>query len=373
MASFYDKGDVGPNTDPEPRQGDGQFDDQHFIDTLFDGLEDDQYNQREPGLGGEFDGNDPSIWSHTGQAEEPDEQGSATPPVLSSEGAEMLKEIREAELLALRGIHLPTISVPWGVDPATGEILTPDDSIATFQESVAELEAIMAEVVNADLPQEPVADLVDLPAELIAEIAAQLVAPEGVVESPVDDVADVAHQSALSVIVSDILRYIEAVEQYNAETEPWWADNRKLKRFLGIAWDGFLSDTGELNMSAFSINNPTWMSPDTKWDQNVPWWMKFESAFAPASYQWFTGEYGMSMEERFGEGRTNRQVGEDLAFAAAIDSDEDLFALDDPLSDTIFSALADFSDQFGGSMAQISDIAAFNIDEPTGEWDDGLI
>lgn len=369
MASWYDKGDVGPDTDPNPLQGDGQLDDQHFLDTLFDGLEDDQFNQREPGLGTEFAGDDPSIWSIEGQAEEPERWTVTNPAVLSSEGAEMLKEIRENELLALRGIHIPMMEVPPGVDPATGEILFDDDAIPSFKESVAELEAIMAEVMNADQPEEPVGTLADIPVELIAEIAAEL--EEGVVEQAVDVDPNVSSLSAIEVIVSDIFRFYDAAE--TDETEAWWQDPAKLKAFLGISWNGFLNEEGGFNRQGFTINNPAWMSPDTKWDNpskenDVQWWMEFRNVLPPPTYNWFSGEFGTSLRERLGFDDTGDAS--NAEFAAAIDSEEDIW--EDPLSDSIYSALMAFSEDF---IQAPTDLVEFQIvdDLSTGEWDEGLL
>lgn len=384
MASWYDKGDVGPDTDPNPLQGDGQLDDQHFLDTLFDGLEDDQFNQREPGLGTEYAGDDPSIWSIEGQAEEPEQWTVTNPAVLSSEGAEMLKGIREHNLLALRGIHIPQMDVPPGVDPATGEILFDDDAIPSFKESVAELEAILAEVQNADQPEEPVGTLADIPPELILQVMAEMEAAQGVVEQAVDTDANVASiNPVLNAILTRADNIFSWLEDNWTGDKDWWRDEAKLKAFLGVRWDGFLNDDGGPSRQAFSITNPNWMSPEIKWDRNMPWWLQFESALPAPTYQWFTGDYGVSLSERLsGRGWTNLKVANDTgqnidntesdaAFIIAIDSEEDTMD-EDPLSDSIYSALIAFSDEF---ITAPTDIIEFQIvdDTSTGAWDEGLL
>ena len=152
MANFYDIGDVGPDTDPTPEQGDGGFDDLHEQDAFWDGLLDDADNQREPGVGEAYNGEDPSEWSTQGDAEEPDVQEDAVPPTFIQEWAE--QENRQLALLRLRGIHIP--DVRGDVDPDTGEILTQDtDPILTWEESVAELQQVFTPIFNAEEPSTP--------------------------------------------------------------------------------------------------------------------------------------------------------------------------------------------------------------------------
>jgi hypothetical protein len=64
--------DPGPQTDPMPDAGDG------WEEAVF---EDDAANYREPGRGGAFSGEDPSVWDGEGDPDEPEYQGSDVPPV----------------------------------------------------------------------------------------------------------------------------------------------------------------------------------------------------------------------------------------------------------------------------------------------------
>lgn len=269
MASFYDKGDVGPDTDPDPTQGDGPMDNLHVLDNIQDNLVDDEMNQREPGLGGEFNGDDPSIWHTTGQAEEPTAWTDSTPPVLSIEAQELYDQ-----LIAAAAIE--------EID---------DTTILTFAESISELEAIFAEFDNADQADPPVGDpFAETEAGVIA--AAVVDAVQEQVIDTTGNVSETANEDLLYLLDDEAAAEVASkIVALPDEDEPWWQDPRDLKEFLGVNWSV---------KSGLSISNPAWMSPAITWDDNQPWWLQFDTVLPPSNYVWFSGDFGHSLADRLG-------------------------------------------------------------------------